>query len=99
LFRVVQEAITNIARHAQAKNASIRLQQDGQRLTLLVADDGKGFDLEEVLNSPDSTRAFGLLGMQERVGLCGGSLKIESARGRGTCIRAEIPLPNEDGHG
>ncbi|HLE02028.1 MAG TPA: histidine kinase [Dehalococcoidia bacterium] len=95
LFRVVQEAVTNIARHAEAKTARIRLHRDGQRLTLLVEDDGKGFDMAEVLGSPDKTRALGLLGMQERVSLCGGSLRVESAPGSGTRVRAEIPIPKE----
>jgi len=99
LFRVTQEAVTNVIRHSEAKSARIELQRDNGVVSLLVTDDGKGFDLEEVLNSPDRTRALGLLGMQERVGLCGGSLTVESERGRGTRIRAEIPLPSEDGRG
>ena len=58
-----------------------------------MEDGGKGFDMVEVLGSPDKLRALGLLGMQERIALCGGSLQVESAPGRGTRIRAEIPLP------
>ena len=97
LFRVVQEAITNIARHAHAKSAHIRLRQNGRSLTLLVEDDGEGFDMTEVLGSSDKTRALGLLGMQERVALCGGSLRVESTPGRGTRVQAEIPLAEGNG--
>ena len=97
LFRVVQEAITNIARHAHARHAHIQLRRRNRSLTLLVEDDGTGFDMAEILESADKTRALGLLGMQERVALCGGSLQVESTPGKGTRITAELPLSGVSG--
>lgn len=96
VFRVVQEAVTNIVRHAEARSARIRLERSGDRISVTVEDDGRGFDPAEVLHSPDRARALGLLGMEERVSLLGGSLRVESAPGRGTRVRAEIPLEPEE---
>jgi signal transduction histidine kinase len=96
IFRVVQEAVTNIVRHAEAKTARIQLEHEDERVSVLIEDDGRGFDLRQVLNSPDRARALGLLGMEERISLLGGTLSVESAPGEGTRVRAEIPLEEED---
>lgn len=95
IFRVAQEAITNIARHAQAKNVDIRLELRGDRLSLLVQDDGVGFDEASVL-SQKGRPSLGLLGMRERVNLLGGQFHIESKRGRGTKISLEVPVGKEE---
>jgi signal transduction histidine kinase len=88
LYRLVQEALTNIVKHAQAERVSILLQRKGRAVVAMVEDDGSGFD-------PGTTRAdaLGLTGMRERVALVGGRLQVESAAGAGTTIVAEVPVP------
>jgi signal transduction histidine kinase len=87
LYRVVQEALTNIAKHAQAGRVSIVFQRKGDAVVAMIEDDGAGFD-------PSKTRtdALGLEGMRERLALVGGRLQIESSASAGTTIVAEVPL-------
>ena len=92
LFRVIQEAVTNITRHAGAKNTSINLQFKRSLIRVSIKDDGKGFDVEEAITSRDRPRGLGLLGMKERVELVKGTLKLRSRTGYGTQISIEIPL-------
>jgi signal transduction histidine kinase len=88
-YRLVQEAINNVVKHAQAERIQVEVIEAGGSVHLTVRDDGNGFD-------PSSTDGgFGLIGMQERVELVGGRLSIESARGRGTMVRAELPATHE----
>lgn len=91
LFRVAQEALTNVARHAGARNVAIHLSNDGRRCCLRIHDDGIGFDPGTAVR-PD---AFGLLGMRERMVQLGGSLSVESWPGAGVTILAELHLPVE----
>ena len=86
LYRLVQEALTNVIKHAQARSVSILLVRRAGRVTAVVEDDGVGFDVDEV--RPDG---LGLPGMQERVGLLEGRLRIESSPA-GTTVAAEVPL-------
>ena len=95
LFRVVQEAIANVARHSRAKHADLRLTHDESRVAVIVADDGIGFDVARVLGQTGPTESVGLLGMQERARLLGGRLEIESRDGGGTLVRVEVPLTDE----
>ena len=90
LYRVVQEALTNIARHAQATHASIQLHERGGVLSLVIRDNGGGFDVNEVMNSEE--RGLGLHGIQERVELIGGTLMLESTIGAGTLLLVEVPV-------
>ncbi|MEE9400030.1 MAG: GAF domain-containing protein [Dehalococcoidales bacterium] len=93
LFRVIQEAVYNIARHAQAKNAIISLHFKKKVIRVRVRDDGRGFNVEEAISSKDRPRGLGLLGMKERVELINGTLNIRSRpEGSGTEINIEIPL-------
>ena len=85
-YRLVQEALTNVARHAQARTVEIALSTRGDRVELEVRDDGRGFDTE---GQPES--AHGLTGMRYRVEAAGGELSIDAAPGRGTRIRAWLP--------
>ena len=93
VYRCVQESLTNVIRHAQAKHVGVELGETGsagsgggeRELALSVHDDGRGID-------PAAPPGFGLRGMQERVQGLGGSCKVETASGRGTCIRVVIPL-------
>jgi signal transduction histidine kinase len=92
VYRIVQEALTNAARHAAASTVSVILEHRGRSVHVIVEDDGRGFDLEGVLGSGDADRTLGLHGMRERASLLGGSLTVESAPGRGSTVFAEIPL-------
>jgi signal transduction histidine kinase len=92
LFRVIQEAISNIARHAQAQNVSISLDFRDHRVTARVEDEGLGFEVAEVFGSQNPQRSLGLIGMRERVGLLGGELRVQSQPGAGTEIEVDIPL-------
>jgi signal transduction histidine kinase len=85
-FRVVQEALTNIARHAETHEAFVQLLADAEALTVVVRDRGQGFDPASA--NPSS----GLSGMRERVELLGGTLTLDSGEGEGTVIAAEVPL-------
>lgn len=89
LFRVVQEALTNVARHAQATQVSVKLELHNTNLKLRIADNGVGFDLAEQMRLPDK---FGLDGMRERVALTGGRFELFSRPGAGTTIQIEIPV-------
>jgi signal transduction histidine kinase len=93
IFRVTQEALTNVLRHASASCVSVRLTHDGAHLRLVVADDGAGFDAGAAERS--SEESVGLLGMTERIALVGGQLSIESEPGHGTTIVALVPFARE----
>jgi signal transduction histidine kinase len=95
LFRVAQEAITNIVRHAHAKSTTIQLQFKTSQLVARIEDDGCGFEVSQTVNSHGSKRGLGLLGMRERISLVGGSLSIISKQGVGTHLKAVVPLDQE----
>lgn len=87
-FRIVQEALTNAARHARAREVVVTLAVQGDALEVVVRDDGIGFDVDRRLRT-----GLGLVGMEERAALAGGKLDIESAPDAGTTLRAHFPLP------
>ena len=91
LFRVAQEALTNVARHAHARLVSVRVGKVEGAVRLEVHDNGRSFQVEKLLASNANNR-LGLLGMRERVEMIGGIFSIVSVRGKGTTIRAEIPF-------
>jgi PAS domain S-box-containing protein len=88
LYRLVQEALTNVARHAQAGQVSISLGQEGDELVLSVADDGRGFRLRP----GEIGEGLGLIGMRERVATFNGQFTIQSQPGQGTCLTVRVPL-------
>ncbi|MFN8534506.1 MAG: GAF domain-containing sensor histidine kinase [Dehalococcoidia bacterium] len=92
VYRIVQEALTNINRHAQASEVSVALELNGYGLRLLVEDDGVGFDPTAVSESQNGH--FGMIGMQERAHLLGGTLHIHSTPGDGTAIELVVPDPS-----
>jgi signal transduction histidine kinase len=94
-FRTVQEALTNVLRHANAKKVSVELRQHDSTLELVVRDDGIGFDLNVAQERMARGLSFGLLSMQERVQLVGGRIEIKSKPNKGTIIRAYFPLSFE----
>ena len=87
LYRIAQEALTNIARHAQARQVTIELVTTPERIRLSIEDDGQGFDPDDV-----PPGRYGLIGLNERAKLLGGSLRLESGSGTGTRIEVTIPL-------
>jgi PAS domain S-box-containing protein len=95
-FRIIQEALTNIARHAQARNVWITYQEsEDEKVILTIRDDGVGLDLEDIRKRAERGASFGIRGMRERVELLSGHIEIESLPGEGTTIRASLPLPEE----
>jgi signal transduction histidine kinase len=91
-FRVAQEALTNVARHAAATHVWIELSERENMLELVIRDDGVGFDVLSRQQQAAQHGGLGLLGMEERIQILGGTLDVESAPGRGTRIRASFPL-------
>ena len=88
LYRIVQEALTNVVKHAGARNVSIVLTRKNGAVAALIEDDGRGFR-----PGAEDEGGLGLVGMNERVSLLGGRLTVESTAGTGTTVVAEVPLP------
>ena len=99
LFRILQEAVSNILRHANAGKVTINLRPEDGCVVLEVKDDGRGFDVKKTTGEAVTRKQLGLLGMQERVSLVNGTVKIESTPGEGTMLRIYVPLRIEDGVG
>ncbi|MDB6065846.1 MAG: hypothetical protein JWR26_2054 [Pedosphaera sp.] len=91
-FRVAQEALNNIVRHARARRVDVDLRQRKDELQLMIRDDGSGFDVSAARKRISRGESFGLLSMEERAQLVGGSVKIESAPGCGTEVRVVFPF-------
>jgi PAS domain S-box-containing protein len=91
LYRIVQEALNNILKHANALNVSVLLEKQGERVVLIIEDDGIGF-VPDVDRPKASGEGLGLIGMRERTALLGGVLEIESRPGEGTTVYARVPL-------
>jgi PAS domain S-box-containing protein len=92
-YRIAQEALTNVTRHAAASQVRVSLQPEKGLLTLAVVDNGRGFDAREIATS----ECLGLAGMRERAGLLGGSLEIRSRPGKGTKVLFKLPIPGSGG--
>jgi len=92
LYRIVQEALTNVAKHAEAKNVSVILREGEASVLAVVEDDGKGFPVAEVMGSAAKDKRLGLFGMEERAALVAGKLTIESTPGEGTTVFVEVPF-------
>jgi signal transduction histidine kinase len=92
IFRVVQEAITNVIRHAEAQNVLISVEYNEKSFTLDIEDDGKGFIVKQFNPRSQEVQGLGLMGMRERVSLIGGELKIDSEPGKGTHVSISVPL-------
>ncbi len=95
LFRIFQETLTNVARHAKATRAEVVLQKQRDRVVLMIRDNGRGFDQAD----PSLSKSLGLLGMRERAAILGGQVIIASAPGKGTTVTAWIPLPSPEESG
>ncbi len=100
LYRVIQESITNVAKHARAHNVSVILERRDDQVLVIIEDDGCGFDPEEIMQAPAADKKLGLFGMQERMALVNGRMTIETEPGEGTTLYFEVPLnPGERGDG
>lgn len=93
LFRIVQEALTNIAKHARATEAAVQVEHHDGRLRVRVRDNGVGFDAA----GPRKPSSFGLLGLRERASLLQGTARIDSAPGGGTVVEIDLPVPEREG--
>ncbi|MES1210871.1 MAG: ATP-binding protein, partial [Acidobacteriota bacterium] len=92
VFRIVQEALTNVLRHAGVDRAQVAVSRSGELLVLRVSDAGRGFNAQATLAASEMATGAGLRGMRDRLELFGGRLEIVSAPGQGTLISAAIPL-------
>ncbi|MDY6910990.1 MAG: sensor histidine kinase, partial [Chloroflexota bacterium] len=96
LFRITQEAITNVVRHACAESTAIILEFREDSVAVVIEDDGKGFDFQETPIRPSVRQGIGLLSMKERAEFLGGDFSIESGDSCGTLVKVEIPLIRDD---
>jgi signal transduction histidine kinase len=92
LYRITQEALNNVHKHAAARNVSVMLERRGALVVLIVEDDGAGFEVEDKFIKD---KGIGLLGMRERAALVGGKIQIESSPQKGTTVFVRIPIDNE----
>src|SRR6476619_6995095 len=86
LYRVVQEALTNVLKHDAARRVSLILEHRDGQVAAVVEDDGRGFKVNRLLRQPEAHRRLGLLGMKERLAAVGGTLALESTPGKGTTV-------------
>lgn len=92
IYRIFQESLTNIGKYAQASRLTIAMQREDGQVAFMVADNGRGFKVDEVLGGDPSCRGLGLMAMKERVRMMGGTLEIKSEEGKGTRITFLIPV-------
>ncbi len=97
LFRILQEALTNSRKHSGANKAKVTLEEKDHHIALIVEDQGRGFEMEKVLQS--QKESYGIIGMRERTELLNGKMEIISAPGAGTKIRVEVPTGGDAGSG
>lgn len=95
LYRIVQEALTNVAKYARAQNVSVLLEQRNHSIVAIVEDDGCGFEAAKLMREHEDGKHLGLLGMKERAELLGGKLTIESKPGEGTTVFAQLPVNDQ----
>ena len=96
LFRIIQEALNNVEKHAKADRVTIKLDIDMELLRITITDNGIGFDMETVLRDPEKWDHFGIKGILERARLVGGQGRVESKKGKGTKIIVEVPLGHKE---
>lgn len=92
IYRIIQETVTNILKHADARNISIVMKQKDSEVIILIEDDGKGFDVQQALSVITVEKGLGLASIQERIRMIGGTLYIDSQQGKGTRITLRIPV-------
>ncbi|MEW6325979.1 MAG: sensor histidine kinase [Thermodesulfobacteriota bacterium] len=98
IYRIIQEVLTNIVEHAQAKNVSINVKKQGNTISFIIEDDGIGFDIKEAMTKISIERGLGLASMEERVQMLGGDFKLRSKEGKGTQVKFQIPFKEKGSH-
>lgn len=96
LFRIVQESLSNVKRHAQAKHAHVDIHVKAKDLFVEIGDDGIGFDISKIENDPERWTSYGVRGIEERAKLLGGEALIESLPGKGTTVKVTLPLEDRE---
>ena len=96
VYRIVQQALTNAARHSDANEVSLRVTRERDRIRFVVEDDGQGFDMSQVVAVGPAHGGLGLATMQERASMVGGSLEVWSAPGKGTRVTLGVPVPQQE---
>jgi signal transduction histidine kinase len=91
LYRIIQQALINVGKHAHAKKAVVRITRDGAKIRCSITDDGIGFDVRVLSGSPQESRGLGFVGMRERADALGGTVDVSSTPGGGTVVMATIP--------
>ncbi|HUS15454.1 MAG TPA: ATP-binding protein [Chloroflexia bacterium] len=92
VYRIVQESLNNVAKHAHATHAQVNLEMEGEELLVTVEDDGSGFNVDDLAEQGDSGKALGIASMRQRAEMLGGQIVLESLVGRGTKVSASIPV-------
>ena len=92
LFRIVQEALNNVGKHAQASKAEVNIEFTESKVAATIRDNGKGFQLPQTVGDLSHSGKLGLVGMQERVSLINGSLTIQSQKDQGTVVTVSVPI-------
>ena len=92
IYRILQEALNNVAKHSQASVVGFCLRKTDNVIELVVNDNGEGFEMEDILSGDPSGRGLGIIGMRERTELSGGSFSIETRKGSGTTVQSSWPL-------
>lgn len=96
LFRIVQESLSNVKRHARAEQAHIEIRVKAKDLSTIISDDGIGFSIKKVRNNPEKWTSFGVRGIEERAKLLGGNASIKSSPGHGTTVQVTLPLETRE---
>jgi signal transduction histidine kinase len=96
LYRVFQESFTNIAKHAYAKKVSLEVKKEGEYISFVVKDDGKGFELNKIMIRKFNEKGVGLMAMNERMHMMGGTFQVNSVPGKGTTIKFVIPIEEKE---
>lgn len=96
LFRIIQEALNNVAKHSQARKVRVTIAINQRYVIINITDDGKGFEVDKVLSRECSSESLGLPGMRERAELLGGKLTVKSSPGKGASITVNVPLETKE---
>ncbi|UCH96399.1 MAG: PAS domain S-box protein [Candidatus Aminicenantes bacterium] len=96
LYRVFQETFTNISKHANARDVSVEVKKEGGHISFVVKDDGRGFELEKIMNRKFNEKGVGLITMKERMHMMGGSFEVHSQPGKGTIIKFMVPIEDKE---
>jgi PAS domain S-box-containing protein len=96
IYRAFQETFTNISKHADAKTVSVEVKKDGRYISFVVKDDGKGFELNKIINRKFNEKGVGLMAMNERMNMMGGTFEVNSLPGKGTTIKFVVPIEEKE---